>query len=139
MEAMEEELHQIKKNKTWDLVPRPLDKNVINTKWIYKNKINGEEKVVRNKARLVCKRYARDFEETFAPVARLEAIRMFLAFLAYKGYKACQMDVKYAFLNDNIEEEVYIEQPEGFQLHKDENFVCILRKVLYGLKQALRE
>ena len=97
---------------------------------------------MRNKARLVCKGYAQvegiDFEKTFAPVARLEAIRMFLALAVYKSFKVYQMDVKSAFLNGNLEEKVYIEQPDGFQLGDDSNMVCKLKKALYGLKQAPR-
>jgi len=110
---MDEELDQIEKNKTWELVPRPKNKNVIGTKWIFRNKLNEDGKVIRNKARLVCKGYAQvegiDFEETFAPVARLEAIRMFLALAVYKNFKVYQMDVKLAFLNGNLNEAIYIE------------------------------
>ena len=142
MKAMEEELTQIEKNETWELVPRPANKNVIGTKWVFRNKLNEDGKVVRNKARLVCKGYAQvegiDFEETFAPVARLEAIRMFLAFAVYKDFTVYQMDVKSAFLNGKIKEEVYIEQPDGFQLGENPNLVCKLKKALYGLKQAPR-
>jgi len=101
------------------LVPRPKDKNVIGTKWIFKNKLNESGDVIRNKARLVCKGYAQqegiDFEETFAPVARLEAIRMFLALSIFQKFKVFQMDVKSAFLNGDLDEEVYIEQPITFQ------------------------
>jgi hypothetical protein len=140
--AMEEELNQIEKNQTWELVPRPKDKNVIGTKWVFRNKLNEDGKVVRNKERLVCKGYAQvegiDFEETFAPVARLEAIRMFLAFASFKNFKVYQMDVKSTFLNGYLEEEVYIEQPEGFLLSENEDYVCRLKKALYGLKQAPR-
>jgi hypothetical protein len=89
--AMNEELDQIEKNNTWELVPRLEDKNVIGSKWVFKNKMNEKGQVVRNKARLVCKGYAQvegqDFDETFAPVARLEAIRMFLAYSCYKNFK----------------------------------------------------
>jgi hypothetical protein len=118
VKAMNEELDQIEKNKTWDLVPRPNDKNVIGTKWVYRNKLNEDGQIVRNKARLVCKGYAQvegvDFEETFSPVARIEAIKMFLAFACYKKFKVYQMDVKSTFLNGDLEEEVYVEKPEGF-------------------------
>jgi hypothetical protein len=142
IQAMNEELDQIEKNHTWELVPRPHDKNVIGTKWIFKNKLNENGEVIRNKARLVCKGYAQqegiDFEETFAPVARLEAIRMFLAFSSFQQIKVHQMDVKSAFLNGDLEEEVYIEQPEGFIFGNDEKLVCRLKKALYGLKQAPR-
>jgi hypothetical protein len=140
IKAMNEELDQIEKNQTWELVPRPKNKNVIGTKWVYKNKMNEDGKVIRNKARLVCKGYALvegvDYEETFSPVAILEVIRMFLAFSNYKKFKVYQMDVKSSFLNGILEEEVYIEKPEGFQLTNKGDYVCKLRKVLYGLKQA---
>ena len=142
VKAMNEELDQIKKNKTWELVPRPSQKNVIGTKWVFKNKLDENRKIVRNKARLVCKGYAQiegiDFDETFAPIARLESIRMFLALAVYKSFKIYQMEVKSAFLNGNLEEEVFIEQPDGFILSDDPNMVCKLRKALYGLKQAPR-
>eukprot|EP00253_Pinus_taeda_P030846 PITA_30846 len=124
------------------LVPRPKDKNVIGTKWIFKNKLNENGEVVRNKARLVCKGYAQqegiDFELNFAPVARLEAIRMFLALSSFQKFKVFQMYVKSAFLNGDLEEEVYIEQPDGFILGNDPKLVCKVKKALYGLKQAPR-
>jgi hypothetical protein len=139
---MNEELDQIEKNKTWDLVPRPNNKNVIGTKWVYKNKLNEDGQIVRNKARLVCKGYAQvegvDFEETFSLVARIEAIRMFLDFACYRKFKVYQMDVKSTFLNGDLEEEVYVEKPEGFQLIDKNDYVCRLKKALYGLKQAPR-
>ena len=117
---MQEELNQIERNKTWDIVPRPIDKNVIGTKWVFRNKLNEDGKVIKNKARLVCKGYAQvegiDFDETFALVARLEAIRMFLALANYKNFEVYEMDVKLAFLNGEIQEEVYIEQLDGFQI-----------------------
>ena len=98
--------------------------------------------VVRNKARLVaqgfCQKEGIDYEETFAPVARLEAIRILFAFAASKGFKLFQMDVKSAFLNGFIEEEVYVQQPLGFENPKHPNYVYKLQKALYGLKQAPR-
>eukprot|EP00253_Pinus_taeda_P027958 PITA_27958 len=107
VKAMDEELEQIEKNNTWELVPRPKDKNFIGTKWIFKNKLNENGDVIRNKARLVCKGYAQqegiDFEETFAPVARLEAIRMFFALSSFQKFKVFQMDVKSVFLNGDLE------------------------------------
>ena len=124
---MNEELDQIEKNSTWELVPRPLDKNVIGSKWVFKNKLNEQGKVVRNKARLVCKGYAQvegqDFDEKFALVEIMEAIRMFLAYACHKRFKVYQMDVKSAFLNGNLEEEVYMEQPEGFSLTDKPDYV----------------
>ena len=96
---------------------------MIEKKWIFKNKLNENGDVIRNKARLFCKVYAQqegiDFEETFSPIARLEAIRMFLDFSSFQQIKVYQMDVKYAFLNGDLEEEVYIEQPKGFILGND--------------------
>ena len=88
---MNEELDQIEKNSTWELVPRPSDKNIIGSKWVFKNKLNEQGKIVRNKAILVCKVYAQvegqDFDETFSPMARMEAIRMFLAYACHKSFK----------------------------------------------------
>jgi hypothetical protein len=115
---------------------------VIDTKWVFRNKLNEDGQVTRNKARLVCKGYAQvegiDFEETFAPVARMEAICFLLAYACSKNIKMYQMDVKSAFLNGELEEEVYIEQPEGFQLSKNTDYVCKLKKVVYGLKHDPR-
>ena len=110
---MEEEISQIEKNDTWELVPRPKDKNIIGTKWVFRNKLNEDGQVTRNNARLVCKGYAQvegiDFEETYALVARMESIRMILAYASSKNIKVYQMDVKSTFLNNKLEEEVYIE------------------------------
>src|SRR6202522_2545214 len=140
--AMDEELDQIEKYDTWKLVPRPKNKNVISTKCVFKNKLNEDGQVTRNKARLICKGYAQiegiDFEETFSPVARMEAICLLLAYACSKNVKVYQMDVKSAFLNGELEEKVYIEQPEGFQLSEKTNYLCKLKKALYGLKQAPR-
>jgi hypothetical protein len=104
--------------------------------------LNEDGQVTRNKARLVCKGYAQiegiDFEETFSPVARMKAICFLLAYACSKNVKVYHMDVKSSFLNGELEEEVYIEQPEGFQLSENTNYVCKLKKALYGLKQAPR-
>ena len=136
--AIEEEIEQIEKNKTWSLVPRPEDKNMIVTKWIFRNKLNENGEVTRNKSRLVCKGYAQeegiDYGETFAHVARMEGVRILLAYAAYKSFKVYQMDVKFSFLNGILEEEVYIEQPEGFADEHNTNMVCKLHKALYRLK-----
>jgi hypothetical protein len=142
VKAMNDEHDQIEKNNTWEMVPRHEGKNIIGSKWIFKNKLNEQGQVVRNKARLVCKCYAQieglDFDETFAPVARLEAIRIFIAYACHKRFKVYQMDVKSSFLNEYLNEEVYMEQPEGFKLSDNPDFVCKLKKALYGLKQAPR-
>jgi len=140
--AMQDELTQFERNKVWELVPRPHHKTVIGTKWVYRNKMDERGVVTRNKARLVALGYRQedgiDYDETFAPVARLEAIRMFLAFSAHKGFKVYQMDVKSAFLNGKLEEKVYVEQPPGFESSKFPDHVFKLDKALYGLKQAPR-
>ena len=105
-------------------------------------KFNEDGQVIRNKAILVCKVNAQvefiDLEETFSPVARSEAIRIFLEYSCYRNFKVYQMDVKYSFLNENIEGEVYNEQLEGFLLSQKNDYVCKLKKELYSLKQALR-
>ncbi|KAL8121447.1 hypothetical protein AgCh_018250 [Apium graveolens] len=139
---MQEELNQFERNNVWKLVPKPKGKNPIDTKWVFRNKMDENGIVVRNKARLVAKGYCQheeiDFDEIFAPVARLEAIRIFLAYAAHANFKVYQMDVKTAFLNGDLEEEVYVSQPPGFE---DPNFlehVYYLLKALYGLKQAPR-
>ncbi|KAI3758589.1 hypothetical protein L6452_06156 [Arctium lappa] len=140
--AMQEELNQFDMLKVWRLVPRPKGKSVIGTKWIFKNKKDKDGIVVRNKARLVAKGYRQeeciDYDETFVPVARLEVIRMFLALAAYRNFTVYQMDVKTAFLNGKLKEEVYVSQPEGFVDKDRADHVYFLDKALYGLKQAPR-
>ncbi|KAH9697228.1 hypothetical protein KPL71_023524 [Citrus sinensis] len=140
--AMQEELNQFERNNVWELVPKPEHQSVIGTKWIFRNKMDESGVVVRNKARLVAQGYNQeegiDFDETFAPVARLEAIRMLLAFACHKDFILFQMDVKSAFLNVYIMEEVYVKQPPGFENEKFSNHVYKLLKALYGLKQAPR-
>ena len=123
-------------------MPRPKGKSIIGTKWVFRNKLDEDGIVTKNKARLVAKGYSQeegiDYDETYAPVARLEAIRMFLAFAAHSNFKVFQMDVKSAFLNGDLEEEVYVEQPPGFEDKELEDFFYFLFKALYGLKQAPR-
>nr|GEX33306.1 retrovirus-related Pol polyprotein from transposon TNT 1-94 [Tanacetum cinerariifolium] len=137
-----EELHQFVRLDVWELVDRPLCKNVINMKWLWKNKRDEENTVIRNKSRLVAKGYAQkegiNFEESFAPVARLEAVRLFITYAAHKSFIVYQMDVKTAFLYGPLKEEVYVNQPDGFvdPYHPDK--VYRIKKALYGLKQAPR-
>ncbi|GKA54862.1 retrovirus-related pol polyprotein from transposon TNT 1-94, partial [Tanacetum coccineum] len=126
----------------WELVPR-LDKvMVITLKWIYKVKLDEMGGILKNKARLVARGYRQeegiDFEESFAPVARLDAIRIFLAYAAHMNMIVYQMDVKTAFLNGILREEVYVSQPDGFVDQDNPNHVYKLKKALYGLKQAPR-
>ena len=117
---------------------RPEDKNVIGTKWVFINKLNEHGWVTSNNTRLVCKGYAQeegiDYGETFSLVARLEGVRTLLTYATYKDFKVYQMDVKSEFLNDILEEEAYIEQPEGFVDPNKKNMVFKLNKALYGLK-----
>ncbi|KAA3488201.1 Copia protein [Gossypium australe] len=117
------------KNQVWNLVDRPSDHPTIRNKWVFRNKLDENGNIVRNKARLVAKGYNQeegiDYDETYAPVARLEAIRMLL-------------DVKSAILNGFINEEIYVEQRPGFENPNFQNHVFKLSKTLYGLKQALK-
>ncbi|GJV66996.1 retrovirus-related pol polyprotein from transposon TNT 1-94 [Tanacetum coccineum] len=142
IESMQDELNQFERLQVWELVPRLEGKNVIALKWLWKNKCDAENIVVRNKTRLVAKGYKQeegiDFEESFALVARLEAVRMFIAYAAHKNITIFQMDVKTAFLNGPLKEEVYVSQPEGFIDPEFPDHVYRLKKALYGLKQAPR-
>ena len=123
-------------------MPKPKDHTIISTKWIFRNKLDESSTIIRNKARLVAQGYNQeesiDFDETFAPVARLEAIRMLLAFACFRDFKLYQMDVKSAFLNGFINEKVYVKQLPGFEDHAFPNYIFKLSKALYGLKQAHR-
>ncbi|GJV73966.1 retrovirus-related pol polyprotein from transposon TNT 1-94 [Tanacetum coccineum] len=142
IKAMQEELHQFDRLQVWELVDKPFGKNVIKLKWLWKNKKDEDQTVIRNKARLVFKGYAQeegiDFEESFAPVARLEAVWIFVAYVAHKSFPIYQMDVKMVFLNGPLKEEVYVAQPDGFVDPDHPKKVYRLRKPLYGLKQASR-
>jgi hypothetical protein len=139
--AMQEELNNFKRNEVWRLVPRP-KQNVVGTKWVFRNKQDEHGVVTRKKARLVAKGYAQvaclDFEETFAPVARLESIWILLAYATHHSFKLFQMDMKSALLNGPIKEEVYVEQPPGFEDDRYPDHVYKLSKALYGLKQVPR-
>jgi transposase InsO family protein len=140
--AMQEEIDSIEKNKTWELVEKPNNKEAIGVKWVYKVKHNPDGSVQKNKARLVAKGYAQqpgiDYEETFSPVARHDTIRALISLAAQKMWKLYQLDVKSAFLNGELKEEVYVEQPQGFEIEGQEEKVYRLKKALYGLKQAPR-
>ncbi|GJX02891.1 retrovirus-related pol polyprotein from transposon TNT 1-94 [Tanacetum coccineum] len=137
--AMQEELNQFVTNDVWELVPLPMSQSGIGTKWVFRNKLDENGIVSRNKARLVAQGYNQqegiDYDETYAPVARLESIRILLAIACVNDFKLYQMDVKSAFLNGFINEEVYVAQPPGFIDFQKPKYVYKLKKALYGLKQ----
>ncbi|GJU90975.1 retrovirus-related pol polyprotein from transposon TNT 1-94 [Tanacetum coccineum] len=139
---LDKELNEFERLEVWELVPRPNKVMVITLKWIYKVKLDELGGILKNKAHLVARGYHQeegiDFEESFAPVARLEAIRIFLAFAAHMNMVVYQMDVKTAFMNGNLREEVYVSQPDGFMDLDNPNHMYKLKKALLGLKQAPR-
>ncbi|GJY98987.1 retrovirus-related pol polyprotein from transposon TNT 1-94 [Tanacetum coccineum] len=141
-EAMQNEIHEFDRLEVWVLAPKPKGVMIIALKWIYKVKLDEYGDVLKNKARLVAKGYRQeegiDFEESFAPVARIEAIRLFIANAATKNMIIYQMDVKTGFLNGDLQEEVFVSQPEGFEDPNNPTHVYRLKKALYGLKQAPR-
>nr|GFA36090.1 retrovirus-related Pol polyprotein from transposon TNT 1-94 [Tanacetum cinerariifolium] len=140
--TMQEEPNEFERLEVWELAPGPDKVMVITLKWICKVKLDELGGILKNKARLVARGYRQeegiDFDESFAPVARLEAIRIFLAYVAHKNMVVYQMDVKTAFLNGNLREEVYVSKPDGFVDQDNPNHVYKLKKALYGLKQAPR-
>ncbi|GJR55894.1 retrovirus-related pol polyprotein from transposon TNT 1-94 [Tanacetum coccineum] len=142
IESTQDKLNQFKRLDVWELFERPVGRNIIAVKWIWKNKTDSENMVIRNKSHLVAKGYAQeegiDFEESFTPVARLEDVRIFVAYAELKNFPIYQMDVKTAFLNGPLKEEVFVRQPDGFIDPDFPNHVYRLKKALYGLKQAPR-
>lgn len=140
--AMDEEIKSITKNNTWSLIDLPDNHRSIGVKWVYKTKMNEKGGVDKHKARLVVKGYRQrfgiDYREVFAPVARLETIRLIIALSAQYGWSIHQMDVKSAFLNGPLKEKVYIDQLDGYVKEGEEYKVFRLNKALYGLKQAPR-
>ncbi|WVZ88098.1 hypothetical protein U9M48_034651 [Paspalum notatum var. saurae] len=141
-EAMVAELEAIRENKTWKLTDLPVGQRAIGLKWVFKVKKDPSGKIVKHKARLVAKGYAQrqgvDFDEVFAPVARLETVRLLLAIAASGGWEVHHMDVKSAFLNGDLQEEVFVHQPPGFVDEQQPRKVLKLKKALYGLRQAPR-
>nr|GEZ30795.1 retrovirus-related Pol polyprotein from transposon TNT 1-94 [Tanacetum cinerariifolium] len=141
-QAMQDEIYEFDRLQVWELVAQPDCVMIITLKWIYKVKLNEYGNVLKNKARLVAKRYRQeegiDFEESFAPVACIEAIRIFIANAASRNMSIYQMDVKTAFLNGKLKEEVYVSQPKGFVDPDHSTHVYRLKKAFYGLKQAPR-
>lgn len=137
--AMEEELEALKKNQTWSLVNLPSRKRAIALKWVFKTKLKADGTIQKYKARIVAKGYTQeygvDFEDTFSPVARFETIQVIMSLAAQKEWPIYQFDVKSAFLNGLLQEEVYVLQPSGFEIKGEEEKVYKLHKALYGLKQ----
>jgi hypothetical protein len=141
-DAMAEEIKSIEDNNTWCLVTLPPGHRSIGLKWVYKVKKGPEGEIVKHKARLIAKGYVQwlghDFDEVFAPVARIESVRLLLAIAAEEGWSVHHMDVKSVFLNGELQEEVYVTQPPGFVVRGQEGKVLRLDKALYGLRQAPR-
>ena len=137
---MDDEYDSLQNNKTWDLVSLPLGRKLVQCKWIYKTKLEAYGSTTKYKAQLVAKGYSQvhglDYNETFAPVARMDSIRLVLAIVASKKWEAHHMDVKGSFLHGDLEEEIYMRQLEGYT--EDSSLVCRLWKSLYGLKQSPR-
>ncbi|GKA63134.1 retrovirus-related pol polyprotein from transposon TNT 1-94 [Tanacetum coccineum] len=140
--CMAKQLSAASAHEFWTLVPAPYGKTIIGSRWVFRNKMDETRIVIKNKARLVAQGYNQqegiDYDETFAPVVRLEAIRIFLAFATYMDFIVYQMDVKSVFLSGKLKEEVYVKQPPGFESNEFPNHVCKLDKALYELKQAPR-
>lgn len=141
-EAMVDEMASLHKNEAWDLVELPTGRKPIGSKWVFKNKTNAEGKVEKYKARLVAKGYSQvpgiDFGDIFSPVAKVTSIRLLLSVAAAFDFEVEQMDVKTTFLHEDLEEEIYMKQPEGFAVKGKKELVRKLKKSLYGLKQSPR-
>eukprot|EP01018_Ginkgo_biloba_P017000 Gb_31767 [translate_table: standard] len=140
--AMDAKIQAVRKNKTWDLVKLPASKKAICCRWVYKTKYRANGSIDKHKARLVAKGYKQqegiDYQETFAPVAKMNTVRIILALVAQLNWQLYQMDVKSAFLNGDLSKEVYMEQPPSYVQKGKEDHVCRLKKALYGLKQEPR-
>ena len=142
LEAMEKEMTSLQDNDVWELVEPPQNRKPVGSKWVFKAKTDADGHVERYKARLVAQgfsqKFGTDYDETFSPVARLESVRALIALSVQQGLKLHQVDVTTAFLNGELEEEVYMKQPEGFVVPGKEHLVCKLKKSIYGLKQSPR-
>ena len=142
-DAMKEELNSMDKNNVWNLVELPPGATTVSCKWVYKTKRDCKGKVERHKARLVAKRFTQkegiDYNETFSHVSKKDCLRIIMAMVAHFDLELHQMDVRTTFLNGDLEEEVYMKQPEGFVSEGQSNMVCKLNKSIYGLKQSSRQ
>jgi hypothetical protein len=140
--AMKVEMDAVEKNRTWELADLPRGHRVITLKWVFKLKRDEVGAIIKHKARLVARGFLQwegiDFDDVFAPVARMESVWLLLALAAQDGSCVHYMDVKSAFLNDDLKEEVYVHQPSGFAISDKEGKVLRLRKDLYDLRQAPR-
>ena len=140
---MKEELESMATNEVWDIIELPKSSKVVGCKWVFKTKRDSKGKVERFKARLVAKGFTQregvDYNKTYSLVSKNDSFRIIMAFVAHFNLELHQMDVKTAFLNGNLEEEVYMEQPEGFKKGNTNKLVCKLKKLIYGLKQASRQ
>jgi hypothetical protein len=143
IKAMHDEIESMRTNQVWDLVHLPPGRKAIGNKWVLKVKRKADGSIERYKARLVAKGYTQqegiDYEETFSPVVRFASIRLILAIVAYMDLELYQMDVKTAFLNGELDEEIYMDQPAGFVADGQERKVCKLKRSIYGLKQSSRQ
>ena len=135
---MKKHIDAIERNETWESVDLPISCDAIGVKWIYRLKYNSDESVKKHKARLVAKEYVQhydvDYFETFSPIARFEVVQMLLSIACQMEWKVYQFDVKSAFLNRYLDEDLYVDQPKGFVIQGNENKVYKLKKALYGLK-----
>ena len=140
--SMDDEIESLKKNNTWDVVPKPPDANIVSCKWVFKTKRNAEGNVERHKARLVARgfsqKYGTDYDEVFAPVVRQTTFRTLLTVASYKNMTIKHFDAKTAFLNGLLKEKIFMQQPEGYIISGKEDYVCRLNKGIYGLKQAAK-
>ena len=141
MAAMEDEMNSLIKNKTWSLITLPSGRKAIKNRWVFKLKLNSDNYIMKYKARLVAKGFTQkegiDYSETFSPVVKYDSLRVILAIASQLDLEILQFNVKTAFLNGDLQEEIYMEQPEGFiAVGPDANKVCLFQRSLYGLKQA---
>ena len=143
LDAMKDELKSMDHNEVWDVVELPEGCKRVGCKWVFKAKRDSNGNVERYKARLVAKGFTQkdgvDYKETFSPVSKKDSFRIIMAMVAHYDLELLQMDVKTTFLNGNLDEEVYMDQPEGFSVEGKEHMVCKLKKSIYGLKQASRQ
>jgi hypothetical protein len=140
---MEEEMELMKTNQVWDLVDLPLGQRFIGNKLILKIKHKVDGSIERYKARLVAKSYTQeegiDYEDTFSPLVRITSVRLILAIVAHMDFELYQMDVRTAFLNEELNEKIYMDQPLGFETKRQERKVCKHKRSIYGLKQDSRQ